>query len=436
MNSHYDKLVFNFINEYKLPLLLYIVVVLCTWPAETIVLSKLYGMLVGSLKTKFSMGNMFHFQKNIEQQNMFGILTLVFIVYIIIIGFYRVKFAIEEKLIPEYIKYIRTLFIDGIIQNSSENFKDIRTGDYIQKIVEISNVLSQGLTQLANTFLPFFLGIIAVSFYYLYENIYLGGLSLFLCAIRLYLNISDGIWYSNVAAERDTYFFDMIEDVSDAFNNAMNIHLNNQASEEKERTEEQQKEYNKLYEKEIRTRSQLTIKRNIFTIISFVVLVVAAYYLYSKKKISFIVLLTVVMIEIKIIGRFIHFDETSLHFFSKLGTMTSSRSFLNEVLNDSKTTKSKCSPNDNSIVMKNVTFNYKTSGNSKTVFEKLNMTVNTGQKVALVGSSGSGKSTLMKLLVKLQKPTKGSVIIGGCDIQSMNTERLRDKITYVNQRTN
>lgn len=431
--SNFKRLVLDFVYDNKSFLSLYLIVVLFTWPAEAIVLSKLYGMLVETIKKKISMNEIFNFSSNIKKENVFGVLTLIVIVWVFIIAFYRIKFALEQKLIPEYIKYLRNLFIHGVLNNSSENMKDIRSGEYISKIIELSNIFQQNLQALANTFLPFFMGIIAISIYYFFIDFNLGLLSSILCIIRIYFNVADGITYSQVAADRDSFFFNMVEKISDSFNNVMNIHLNNQLKNEKKKTDKRQTEYNKLYEKEIKTRSELAIKRNIYTVACFIILTIFACYLYKKNKISFVILLTIVMIEIKIIGRFIHFDETSLHFFSKLGTIMSSKSFLDKVLKNVKSTDKNCKIKNNSIIINDLVYKY--NAKSDPIFNKLNLNIPSGQRAALVGTSGSGKSTLMKLLVKLHKPTSGTIKIGNCNIEDINTEYLRDKITYVNQRT-
>lgn len=67
----------------------------------------------------------------------------------------------------------------------------------------------------------------------------------------------------------------------------------------------------------------------------------------------------------------------------------------------------------------------------------VNLQVETGEFVAIVGTSGSGKSTLLHMLGGLDRPTGGSVTVDGKDIFSLNDEELtifrRRKIGFVFQ---
>ena len=70
----------------------------------------------------------------------------------------------------------------------------------------------------------------------------------------------------------------------------------------------------------------------------------------------------------------------------------------------------------------------------------VNLSVNSGEFVAIVGTSGSGKSTLLHMLGGLDRPSSGSVIVDGTDIFSLKDEALtifrRRKIGFVFQSYN
>ena len=86
------------------------------------------------------------------------------------------------------------------------------------------------------------------------------------------------------------------------------------------------------------------------------------------------------------------------------------------------------------VEFRNVSYSYDPQA-SDMVFENVSMTLNTdGNKViGITGLSGKGKSTFMKLLIKLYKCNEGSIHIDGHDIETLDNDYLRSKITYINQ---
>ena len=70
---------------------------------------------------------------------------------------------------------------------------------------------------------------------------------------------------------------------------------------------------------------------------------------------------------------------------------------------------------------------FKSGGGDLTVFKNLDMKVEAGELVALVGQSGSGKSTLLHIAGLLDKPSAGRVIIAGGAANDLS-ERERTKM--------
>lgn len=82
------------------------------------------------------------------------------------------------------------------------------------------------------------------------------------------------------------------------------------------------------------------------------------------------------------------------------------------------------------IEFKNVIFTY--PGRSQTL-TGINLTINKGQMTALVGHSGSGKSTVTDLLLGLQVPESGQVLIDGISLNDWKQNSFRERIGYVPQ---
>jgi putative ABC transport system ATP-binding protein len=88
----------------------------------------------------------------------------------------------------------------------------------------------------------------------------------------------------------------------------------------------------------------------------------------------------------------------------------------------------------------NVTKEFRMGAVKVSALQQVNLTVETGEMVAVVGPSGSGKSTLLGLLGGLDTPTFGQVKVDGIDITEMNEGQLADirsaKIGFVFQTFN
>ncbi len=67
------------------------------------------------------------------------------------------------------------------------------------------------------------------------------------------------------------------------------------------------------------------------------------------------------------------------------------------------------------------------------VLDNINLTVEAGQKVGIIGPSGGGKSTLLKLIPLFIEPTSGRVLIDTYDVQTVSLKELRQHIAWISQ---
>ncbi len=84
---------------------------------------------------------------------------------------------------------------------------------------------------------------------------------------------------------------------------------------------------------------------------------------------------------------------------------------------------------EKAIVFKNVGFSY----GDRPVLQNINLTINKGEMVALVGPSGSGKSTIASLLVRLMDPQYGSIEVDGQALNSVRLHSWRNQVGVVTQ---
>ncbi len=84
---------------------------------------------------------------------------------------------------------------------------------------------------------------------------------------------------------------------------------------------------------------------------------------------------------------------------------------------------------DSKIEFNNVYFAYE----ENQVLRNINLTINKGETVALVGPSGGGKSTLVDLIPRFMDATQGAICIDGVDVKDLKQDSLRRIIGVVNQ---
>ena len=82
-----------------------------------------------------------------------------------------------------------------------------------------------------------------------------------------------------------------------------------------------------------------------------------------------------------------------------------------------------------SLEVRNLTFAY----TDKDILKDVNIKINKGEKIAIVGANGAGKTTLVKLLLRLYDPKSGEILVNGKDYRTLDPKKLRKKVGAVFQ---
>ncbi len=88
---------------------------------------------------------------------------------------------------------------------------------------------------------------------------------------------------------------------------------------------------------------------------------------------------------------------------------------------------------DGSIEFEGVNFKYSQKA-KKNALEDLNIKIDSGMTVGVLGGTGSGKTTLVQLIPRLYDVTEGSVKVGGKDVREYDIKSLRDSVAMVLQK--
>ena len=103
-----------------------------------------------------------------------------------------------------------------------------------------------------------------------------------------------------------------------------------------------------------------------------------------------------------------------------------------DAITDPKLPKTLPRPIKGQIVLDNVSFNYP-SRPDQSALRDVDLTIQPGETVALVGPSGAGKTTVIQLIQRFWDPVKGRVTLDGIDLRDLNRDDFRQHIALVPQ---
>ena len=114
---------------------------------------------------------------------------------------------------------------------------------------------------------------------------------------------------------------------------------------------------------------------------------------------------------------FFKLDENSLY-------VDNLRDFLEYEVHIAEDENAPVVPSFQKLELKNMTFGYE--GQENPALTNVNLTVNIGEKIAIVGHNGAGKTTLIKLLQRLYDPSEGEILINGENIKNYRLSSYRN----------
>lgn len=88
---------------------------------------------------------------------------------------------------------------------------------------------------------------------------------------------------------------------------------------------------------------------------------------------------------------------------------------------------------DGSISFKNVYFKYKKESKKDTLSD-IDLTINSGETIGILGGTGAGKTSLVNLISRLYDVTQGEILIGGLNVKKYDLKSLRDSVAVVLQK--
>jgi ABC-type multidrug transport system fused ATPase/permease subunit len=341
---------------------------------------------------------------------------------------------IEIKLYPAFTDFIRTNIFKNTILKFSDAIEEIKIGKYVSRLSELTKETVKFIHMIINDGVTKICVVLFIIFYMCYLNINIGIIFLLYLIVIILVLVYFGKNIMEHATKKCEIFLEMNEYISDSLSNLINIYLNNQSNNEINTHDKLSDEY-KIFCKEAYHYSNFMT--NIYNFISlsvFILVILYSYKLFTSKKIDKLTIITVFILLSIFISTNMKLSVAFAEIFHRVGFINASNNFI-EFIYDNDNNKNNINHKiiNGNIKFKNITFLY---NNNIPLFKNINLDIEGNKITILFGKSGSGKTTLSKLLLKLYKPNNGDIYIDNVNIKDFNNNYLREKIIYVNQRTN
>lgn len=433
MNVLFEKLCYNYFIENLSLFIAYFIVVMFTFPLESVMLPKLYGKLFEQLKSdKTNFNNIFNIFDNVKSFNVPGIMTLVSLSWFMITSAHALKQSLEAKLAPKYLGFVRNIIFSANIEKNNTEFKDVKVGEMITRILDVSRYMKQLGQWLIGRFLPEMVGLFSIVIYSFWIDTSIGlilSFGVFMTALFVYIFGSKVV---HISSEREKQFYHLSEQLNDSLSNMMNILLNNQNKEESSKNKNMNTHHSNIMTDQMDYEKYTILAMQFISVSVYSFALYSSYKIYKNKKISTSSLISTILL----LGNYLSFLLTAnshliSHCCGTYGNIHASKSFIEDILAKSKIKTKKDFITNGNIEFQNISFKY----GKNFIFKDFNIKIQGSKKTAILGSSGSGKTTLMKMLVQIHRPENGSILIDGVNIMTADVEYIRDQITYINQRT-
>ena len=223
--------------------------------------------------------------------------------------------------------------------------------------------------------------------------------------------------------------------VTDAYTNIMTVKLFSHAGNEARYAQESMDEFLVTVNRQMRLVSSFEIVNHLLSITLILCTTGVALWLWTDQLVGVGAIATTTAVALRLNGfsHWIMWEMAAL--FENIGV-------VKDGINTFSSTKTvNDQPDATELVVKqgkiefqHINFNYDAK-RQNSIIQDLDLTINPGEKIGLVGRSGAGKSTLINLLLRFYDLQSGKIIIDGQDITTVTQESLRAQIGMVTQDT-
>lgn len=416
------KVVFNIIYEFLRENPIYIVTTLLFMmliPINDIYMSKLYGNLFESIQqNKFAMNNM--------------------LIILGVTAFLQIGYALmdlnDSKMIPLFQHKCKEIFLKNVFDDQKESYKELLTGDLLSKILRSQHVVTSWYSKLTTFVIPHILEFIFTAGYFFSIDFQLGLSFVVMLAIFVVVMVISPASTDKISQESDKALSAIHEEIDDILTNYLSVHKEDKLDSELQRLYEKKQHFVKIYNKTVLITLYYRLALTGAMLLFLYIFTKRCFDMLNKKTMTKGLFFGLIMMITHLIGNFLWMIDTIRDIIFDYGTIKNSNFLRKNMVKD--TTPDYCEPLDKTKpipVLKVENVHYKYKSQKSWALENINVVLEEGETILIVGEIGSGKTTLIKLMLRLLKPSKGNIYLNGRCYKEFTVKSLYKKIGFMPQ---
>jgi ABC-type multidrug transport system fused ATPase/permease subunit len=413
----YNDVLKTFFKKNKLIMIVFFLIAAIVLPIEAIGTSKYASKIILLIKDKNNFDKIYKY------------LFIILIIYTITRVLNTIQYYLEILLDTNLVEEIRNGMFKEVLDKYKDKYQEVEVGKIISYFNVIPDIYRDLIYRTLRFVFPYSFAIFTlIIYYYVFVDIKIA------ITITVYLLIVGFFIYKigkkciKYNIEKHQHYHEINENIQDKLANVFSIIVNNKDNEEKNKNIVNEKEHKKKRIKSEFFNLKLDTLLNIITIIFYYIILFCYVPLFQlTKKNPHII--TSFLIFFYLITYIDNVKWYIIDMFNGIGILNNYDQMLKEnITNMNKGTK-KGFIKQGKIQFKNVSFSY----NNKIIHNNLNIIFYPSKINTIIGKSGSGKTTILKLILGLNKPTKGEILIDGVNSKNIDLNYLRSNISIVSQ---
>jgi len=315
--------------------------------------------------------------------------------------------------------------------HSYSYFNNSFSGALVKKVNYFTKALEPIVDNLFFQILPSFLVVLTITVILMMKNLWLGFIILAWLVVFMAFNWLITKHRVKYDVERNEAESKATADLSDTIVNHSNIRLFNGFSNELKRFQEINETVRRLRRKSWNIHTDFDTITLTLALILNIILMYAGIKLWQKNQFTigdFVLLQSYAMLVINRTNWLGNVIRKTYQSFTDASEMTEIINTPIDIVDkvDAKELKIKTGE----IIFKDVGFNFH---ETRQVIKNFNLTINHGQRLAIIGPSGAGKTTIINLLLRNYDVSQGKILIDGQNIEHITMASLRQTISLVPQ---